>query len=46
MKPFIGTFGLTSDVVVTYSNICVEKVKLIHHVVRINNLVEGVLRAA
>ena len=40
MKLFISTFGLTNNVVATHSNIYEEKVKLIHHVVRINKLAE------
>jgi IS30 family transposase len=37
--------GLTKKVVAIYSNIYVEKEKLINHVERINKLAEGLLRA-
>jgi IS30 family transposase len=44
MKPFISTFGRTSDVVATYSSVYKEKGRLINHAVKINKLVEGLLR--
>jgi IS30 family transposase len=44
MKLFISTLGLTKKVVAIYSNIYVEKGKLINHVVRINKLAEGLFK--
>jgi hypothetical protein len=41
MKPSINIFGLTSNMLVSYSNTCVEKEKLIEYLVKIKKQVEA-----
>jgi len=45
MKLFISTFGLTRNLVATYSRVYAEKVNSINHVARINKRAEALLRA-